>query len=452
MRWQIGGWARRRRRHAGACTGRTRPPIPPLPLLALWACAQLPGCGPGGSEDDGSRQAVEVWFHSGQKAERETIEDQVARFNSMQDTIRIRLTILPEGSYNAQVQAAALAGELPDLLEFDGPYLYNYVWQGQLIPLDGLLPPETVSDLLASIIAQGTYHGRLYGIGTFDSGLCLYGHRGRLTETGTRIPEKIEEAWTIDEMDVALAALAEEDPDGAVIDLKMNYDTLEWITYGFSPVIQSAGGDLIERTHYLTADGVLNGPASVRAMTRLQRWYASGYVDPNLDDAAFIDGDVAISWVGHWEYARYSEALGENLVVMPLPDFGHGPMTGQGSWVWGITAGSADPEAAAAFLRFLLRPEEVLMMTNANGAVPATHRAIRRSNRFGPGGPLELLVRQLETIAVPRPKTPGYPVITSAFARAFDDIRHGGDVQAALDRAVAVIDEDIGDNRGYPPR
>jgi len=54
--------------------------------------------------------------------------------------------------------------------------------------------------------------------------------------------------------------------------------------------------------------------------------------------------------------------------------------------------------------------------------------------------------------AVPRPRTPAYPVITSAFQRAFLDIRHGADVGEALDKAVARIDQDIEDNRGYPFR
>ena len=40
---------------------------------------------------------------------------------------------------------------------------------------------------------------------------------------------------------------------------------------------------------------------------------------------------------------------------MPLPDFGQGSKTGQGSWNWGITAGSKHPQAAVEFLRFLLQ-------------------------------------------------------------------------------------------------
>jgi len=71
---------------------------------------------------------VEVWFHSGKGEEREVLDAQVEDFNAMQDEVIIDAVQLPEGSYNDQVNAAALAGDLPCLLDFDGPFLYNYAW------------------------------------------------------------------------------------------------------------------------------------------------------------------------------------------------------------------------------------------------------------------------------------------------------------------------------------
>jgi multiple sugar transport system substrate-binding protein len=125
--------------------------------------------------------------------------------------------------------------------------------------------------------------------------------------------------------------------------------------------------------------------------------------------------------------------------------------TGQGSWNWGITRESKHPEAAMAFLEFLLQTDQVLAMANANGAVPGTRAAISRSELYGPGRPLRLFVEQLrEGFAVPRPRTPAYPIISSAFERAFRRIRNGADVKKALDEAAAVIDQDIQDNQGYP--
>jgi len=88
-------------------------------------------------------------------------------------------------------------------------------------------------------------------------------------------------------------------------------------------------------------------------------------------------------------------------------------------------------------------------MTNANGAVPSRLSAIKMSELYGPGGPLEIFAEQLQKIAVPRPVTPAYPTITQAFAQAIDNIIKGADIREELDRAVRTIDEDIEYNAGY---
>ncbi|UCE89452.1 MAG: extracellular solute-binding protein, partial [Pseudomonadota bacterium] len=329
------------------------------------------------------------------------------------------------------------------------PYLASLAWQGYLLPLDELLPGELGDDLLPSILAQGTWQGRLYSVASFDSGLGIYAARDKLVEVSARIPKGPSDAWTAAEFEQILQALAARDADGAVLDLKLNYPD-EWLTYGFSPVLQSAGADLVDRSTYRSASGVLNGAKARAAMEQVQGWFAHGFVDPNVDDAAFASGRVALSWVGHWMYGPYREALGENLVVVPLPDFGIGMRTGQGSWSWGVTRACRDPEAASQFLAFLLQRDEVLAMADANGAVPATRSAIAHSTLYGPNGPLHLFARQLlEGYAVPRPRTPAYPVVSAAFAQAFRDIRHGEGVQRALDRATMLIDRDIADNHGY---
>ena len=411
----------------------------------------LGGCSPGDDYEAPGVTRLSVWAHAGQAAERAVLTEQAARFNAGQSGIKVDLTFLPERDYNAQVQAAAIAGELPDVLELDGPYLANYAWQGHLQPLDTWLSADFRDDLLPSILAQGTYNGRLFGVGTFDSGLALYGRRSLLEAADAAIPQDPEDAWMAAGFDALLRRLASNDPDGAVLDLKLNYPD-EWFTYAFSPVLQSAGGDLIERENFQTARGVLNCPNAIAAMGRMQGWLQDGRVDPNLDDAAFVSGRVALSWAGHWEYRRYAEAFGDDLVLLPLPDFGHGAYTGQGSWVWGVTTHCSVPAAAVRFIEFLLKPDEVLAMTAANGAVPATGTAIARSPLYREGGPLRLFVTQLAGgYVVPRPQTPAYPVISAAFRQAFADIRDGAPVEEALDRAVQLIDRDISDNQGYAP-
>lgn len=415
--------------------------------LATSACLQDGPDGSNGPVD------LEVWYHAGQPGERAVLEEQAARFNRIQDSTRVRLSFLPEGSYNAQVQASAVAGKLPDLLDLDGPYVATYAWQGHLRPLDDLFPDSVVEDLLPSIVSQGTWERTLYGVGTFDSGLVLYADARALREAGVRVPNGPTDAWSADETTELLGRLAMTDEDGAVLDLKLNYEG-EWFTYAFQPALRSAGGGLLDVTEARpTAAGRLNGSSSVRAMTTLQSWMVDGLVDPNLDDAAFVSGRVVLSWSGHWDHPRYREALGEDLLVLPLPDFGRGTRTGQGSWVWTIPSSTTRPGAAAAFLAFLLEPEQVLEMADANGAVPGTRTAARASDSYGPAGPLSLLLRQLEEgWSVRRPQTPAYPFASSIFQDAFDAVRNGEPVRTVLDGAAAAIDREIEDNHGYPFR
>jgi multiple sugar transport system substrate-binding protein len=329
-----------------------------------WAaCLCFLLCTVCGGRDCGSRESyrLTVWFHTGREHERKVIQEQVRQFNTIRTDVQTELVMIPEGSYNGQVQAAALAGDLPDVLEFDGPYVYNYAWQGRLMALDDLLPEAIRSDLLPTILEQGKYRDRLYTIGTYDSGLGLYARRSRLQTVGARIPDSPAEAWTVNEFEAILEKLAAEDADGAVLDLKLNYEG-EWFCYGFSPALQSAGADLIDRSNYQSSQGTVNVPKAVDAMRHLQSWILNGWVDPNLDDGAFASGRVTLSWVGHWEYQRYRDGVGDDLVVLPLPDFGEGMRTGQGSWNWGITRESKNPEAAMAFLEFLLQTDQVALI------------------------------------------------------------------------------------------
>ena len=426
---------------------RGRVPGTGLLVLALLLCATCERPRP---EVDTTVTVLTAWAHAGRQSERDTLSDQIHRFNAEQPDLRIDLTFIPEGAYNAQIQAAALAGALPDLLEFDGPLVYNYVWQGRLHPLRELISEETYRRLIPSIREQGTYNNRFWSVGQFDSGLALFGHRGKLEEAGARLPSHPSEAWTAEEFDAILKRLAEQDPDGQVLDLKLNYRG-EWFTYAFSPALVSGGGGLIARPVYDTARDVLDGNASIEVLTRFQRWIEGGRVDPNVDDNAFPAQRVALSWVGHWEYERYRDALGEDLVLLPLPDFGEGSRTGQGSWSWGVTADCPDPAGAGSFIEFLLQDRQVLEMTRANGAVPATRGAIDHSDRYAEGGPLHLYVVQLtEGYAVPRPRTPAYPVITTVFQGAFNDILDGAPVRRTLERAARDITRDLHDNQGYP--
>jgi multiple sugar transport system substrate-binding protein len=397
---------------------------------------------------------ITAWFHTGTAAEQRTLGQQVAGFNASQHQVQVMLTDISEAGYESQVRSAADSGNLPDLLDFDGPYLYNYAFSGTLKPLDSCISKRPRSDLLPSILRQGTYAGRLWGVGTIGSGLGLYIRPSILHQIGARIPGGVADAWTADEFTRILYRLHQAGYRQPV-DLQMNAATgpganPEWFTYGFAPIVWSAGGDLINRSTYRTAQGALNGAASVRALTIMQSWFRAGLVSPNTGGTAFVRGRAPISWVGDWMYRPYYQAFPHDLKIVPLPRFGPRPSSGLGSWQWGITANSTDGDAAWRFLSYLLQPAQILQMTRADGAIPATLSAIRRSPSFAPGGPEHIYVQQLgDGVARARPQTPAYPAITAAFSAAILKIARGRDVRQALNTAVGQIDGNLAANRYY---
>ncbi len=428
--------------------------------LLLGACSGSPQQSAihGDTTCDGTIQGpsptyITVWFHTGQPSEKQTLNEQVAAFNASQKQVKVKLIDIPEVKYSAEVRSAAATGNLPDLLDFDGPDLYNYAWSGKLKPLDSCVSKSLRADLLQSIVQQGTYNKKLYGIGTFDSGLGLYVRPSILHKLGIRIPTSAADAWTASEFTAILHKLRSADYKEP-LDLTENSTTTsskEWWSYGFSPIVWSAGGDLINRSTYHTAQGELNAPGVVQALTYMQGWSRDGLVNPDMNDA-FIRGQAVISWVGHWEYGPYHQAFPHDLQIVPLPRFGPLPSSGMGSWQWGITANATDGDAVWRFLSFLLQPAQVAQMTRANGSIPATLSAIRLSPSFRPGGPEHLYVEQLQTgIARPRPQTPAYPAISTAFATALIGISHGQNVRQALDTAVRQIDANLAANRYYVP-
>jgi multiple sugar transport system substrate-binding protein len=426
-------------------------------VIAVVASGLLIAGGQGEQQMEEAEQegpiVIEVWNHSGKGPEREAVDATIQEFNEMQDRIQVNLTRLPEGSYSEQVSAAALSGDLPDLLDFDGPNLYNYAWAGHLIPIGEYVPGQMREDFLPSIIAQGTYDDQLWSLGQFDSGLAIWGNREYLEEAGVRIPTSVDDAWTFEEFNQVLEELQALDQVDYAIDMKMNYGQGEWYTYAFSPIVQAFGGDLIDRSDYESAEGVLNGPEAVEAMQWFQSLFEDGYANPAPagDDSFYGSKTAALAYVGHWMKQPHLEGLGEeNLVLIPIFKGPEEHVTGMGSWNWGITSNAENPEAVWEFMEFLLSPEEILRMTDGNGAIPARQSALEQREEYQPGGWLHVFVEQLNTIALPRPQTPAYPTITTAFQEAVQNIVNGADVQEQLDQAVQEIDQDIEDNQGYP--
>jgi multiple sugar transport system substrate-binding protein len=395
---------------------------------------------------------IRVWTHEGANTPAFAVLKQAAEaFNRAQESHHVHVVPSIYRYYEERVQSAAATGTLPCVLEIDGPFVHAFAWRGYLRSIDKFVTKELLRDLLPTIVIQGTYNGRLYTLGQFESGLGLWGNVRYLERVRARMPT-IQAPWSLTEFEQVLDRLAAlEDLDYA-LDLAVYAGPSEFYSYAYAPILQGFGGDLVRRGTHPSAQGVLDGPRSVAALKRFKHWFEQGWARAVLDRADdFEKRAVALSWTGHWKYPSYRAALGGDLVLLPLPDFGHGIKTGMGSWSWGISSTCRDAAGAWKFLNHLMSTREIVRITDANGAVPARQSVVARSALYGDAGPLRIFAQQLNAgLGVPRPATPGYGTISRSFSAAVSEIIAGADVQTALSEAARRIDADIDENRGYP--
>lgn len=391
---------------------------------------------------------LSMWYHGAGNAEEAAILNGIVDdFNASQSDWKVVVESFPQTSYNDSVVAAALAGNLPDILDVDGPNMPNWAWAGYLQPLP--IDPAKVEKFLPGVL--GTWNDQLYSVGLWDAAVAMTTRASTLEKYGIRVPT-LEQPWTRDEFDAALQTIKDSGDFAYPLDLGMA-DKGEWYPYAFGPFLWSFGGDMIDRETYQTAEGVLNGDEALAFGEWWQALFQNEMVPGTSQDMAdhdngFQNGEFAITWNGNWKALPYLEAY-DDVVFLPAPDFGNGPIIGAASWQFAISTATKHPEGAAAFIEFAIQDKYLAAFSDAIGLIPPTPESAAMSKYYSAGAPMEVFYGLSEAQGMKRPVTPGYVVEALAFRKALTDIADGADVADALDSAVDEINADIERNKGY---
>lgn len=418
----------------------------PLNLLALLAATALAGgCAP--DVDDGGEATLRIWRHQVGTEEDLANKAMIARFARSHPEIDVAEQSIPQGSYPQSVMAAAMAGRLPCILTVDAPMVPSFVWAGHIRPLDTLLPKSAFDGIAPT--ALGRVNGHIYSVGQFDAALAIFARRSALESVGARIPT-IEKPWTREEFGALLEALKAAGAYEVPLDLGTQDSSPNWWTYAYGPMLQSFGGDLIDRRTMLSADGVINGPEALNFARWFRSLFARGLARrQEPDDQALLQGRAALLYSGNWRAPELEEAFGDDLLILPPPDFGSGPVIGSGSWQWAVSSGCKNPQVAAAFIARAISTEEIAAMAEAAGMVPVNAAAAARTRVFREGAKWRVFFELSRAFAKERPVTPAFTTISTSFYQAVRDIADGADPRDRLDDAADDIDRAIADNDGF---
>lgn len=392
---------------------------------------------------------LSLWYHgAGNHVEGELINGIIADFNASQSDYKVSIEEFPQESYNDSVEAAALAGNLPCIIDVDGPVMPRWAWAGYMQPLP--IDESKIESFLAG--TKGVWNDTLYSVGLWDAAIALYARESTLEVLKLRTPT-LDNPWNKDEFMAAMDAAKTSDQYEYAIDLGMAWKG-EWYPYAFSPFLQSFGGDMIDRSSYTTAEGALNGEAALAFGEWWQNMFKNGYAPGTSQDGAdrdtgFIEGKYAFSWNGNWAAVATMDGGVDDVVFLPAPDFGNGSTIGGASWQFAVSKTCEAPDGAAAWIEFALQDKYLAAFSDGIGLIPSTPTAAAMTENYAPDGALEVFFGLSESQALVRPVTPGYPVVAKVFEKALADIADGADVADTLDAAVDEIDADIEANKGY---
>ncbi|MCH4189989.1 sugar ABC transporter substrate-binding protein [Bifidobacterium tibiigranuli] len=423
-------------------------------LLAAASILGFSGCGEAQREAaKANAKEITLWTHSaGSEAELAADYQMINAYNkSPNRKATVKLQSFPQSSYNDSIISASSAGNLPCLVDVDQPNTPYWAWANILAPISDEALLKRANELMKS--AKGTWNDKIYTVGYFDATTALFARKSVLEKNGIRIAS-VDHPWSKSEMDEALAKLKESGQWSYPFEIGTADNKSEWYAYAYGPILQSFGGDLINRANYQTSDGKLNGTAAKDFAHWMQNLVAKGYIsskggsDTALD---FVNNKSALLYGGIWSmstFQQYAKDYGD-IVAMPLTDFGHGSVAGGGSWTVGVTSTCTNKEAAQDYLRFSLQDKYIAAMSKAGMNIPVTSGAQQLVPQFAKGGDMQVFTQISQRYAKMRPETPAYNFISTEFRKTIGDIMNGADVDSGLDKAVNHIDGNIQGADGY---
>jgi multiple sugar transport system substrate-binding protein len=416
-------------------------------LAALALALALAACGNGGNGGAADSGPVTLRFVGPELTS--TFQPVIQAFGKKHPDIRVAYTSVPFDQLNSVLQQRLGAKDAGiDVYTVDQSRVASYAARGQLVDLTAYTA-EVERSALAPQYEASTWNGKLWAMPVWTSEQFLYYNKGLLKKAGVTPPGlTADDRWTWEQVAAAGAKAKQAGAEwGLLFDQTDRY-------YQLQALPESAGGGSgITGPDLLTPD--ITNDGWVKAMNWYGSLFKNGLSPRGVDSAQmnplFAAGKAAFFVGGPWALTAFKQAHADKKLdygMAPHPYFTGGkPATPTDSWSWGINPASEHKEAALEFLRFASVEAEGNLATIAKVfIVPSNKSAFdvyaKRLADLDPpatGRAGELMLTELNTTAVHRPRSIGYVQFEDIMLKAFADVRNGADPRQRLGSATEEL-------------
>ncbi len=394
--------------------------------------------------------------------EEELFAQWIAEFRQAHPNITFEEEVVPFGQLAEKIQASVAGGNPPDLFFIDGPNAKSYAYFNILGSLEPYVTQAFKDDLVPATLAEHSYKGELYAMPERQSALALAYNSDMTEAAGIQPPQDIDSAWTWDQALEAWQKL-QQDPSGSGNPTVWGLEPSRFGSGGAGfyyrdGIFPRSAGDpnappdssLFKTFAALSPDGqtvkgYIDSPEAIEATQWFQdltmKWNVTSKVGiPN----AFLDGKAATTIDHDGLIARVKNTHPDgsfHFSYTPIPYF-RTRLTMTGSNSSGISAKTAHPAEAAAFLIYIYSPKNALRYWQVNRGLPARISLYDQIPEYSEY-PYSLFRQELLEIGVPRPSTPAWSAFDAIINAAIKDISLGAPVADRLHKAAEDIDQQL---------
>lgn len=286
--------------------------------------------------------------------------------------IRVRYEIVGWGDAWARISTALITGEGVDVFQAGTTWNPQFAATGAVAELDMAEFGGAGSFMEANLVST-SYQGRHYGVPWFAETRALFYNKDMFAAAGVEPPRTYEEL-----VEVGKQIVATHGEGRAIAIAGTNAHDL---IHNWAIILWANGGDLVDpsslRAAFNRAEGVLAMEYYVDLVRQGLAARAVAEYDQNQADAAFINGNVAMTFMGPWNIADIeveNPTLKYGVVEPPAGTAGRAAFSGGSNLV--ILDASPHKDAAAQWIQFLLRPENLVAYTrDLSKMLPATIEA-----------------------------------------------------------------------------
>jgi ABC-type glycerol-3-phosphate transport system substrate-binding protein len=338
---------------------------------------------------------------------------------------------------------AVSGGAAPDLAQIDQFWSSELADAGAIERVAGWLSADDREDIWPLAWDPAAYNGEIWSMPFSLSNIALYYNRALFQAAGLD-PDAPPSDWQALEA-AATALTGDTDQDGQIDRWGFSFPLKadEGVVYYWFALLWQAGGDIFSQD--LSASRFQEAPG-VTALAFLQRLVQTGSLPLAPPEQGFETGQIGMTLASTARLSRYTEALGEDLGVAPLPQGPAGKATGVGGANLAIMTNCQDKKAAWTFISWMTSVEINLRWSIDTGYLPL-RRSVVASEAYQAYLDREprarVILDQMDVSRV-RPNIPEYAAASREIGLAIEKaLFTNADPTAALAAAAKKVDKDL---------